>query len=460
MGKNKLQIDDKDDNKKNKRKFRGRHFLLTQNDVSKSPATIRYLKGLNNLRFLIGCREVAPKTNHIHDHFYTQFKDATTLSLAGCNNAHIDQPKGTTEECIGYIYKLKEPWKRGLVYVKVGEPHFFSNLKVKDVIDMNIEDIKELPVNVFPAVEKVKRKFAAITDISKIHKESTVYYIWGETYSLKSKYACLLIEKLKGRYCETLHASNGFINGMEGLLDVAFYDEFRDTDLELNEFLKLIDYNVQTTSIKGSYVKNRYKTIVITSSQDPTTLYKNREGYEKRGQWLRRMEIYHFWYDKDKQKYLHEREDYSFDVAFRPCKEITEAEGCGNKPKHMDGSLLNEEELEIYNMSYKKVDNPFIKINEMIEKETGVVKEDEKELPKELDGNKEDKKEDNKEEAPVQKVKRKAGKKLQFSKPELRLKVYNELKKPLDLLPKTDEELLQLITPPDDAEDDDDETNI
>ena len=354
-GKNKLEINNKDDDKKKTRKFKGRMFLITQNDVTKSPATIRYLKGLKAFRFLVGCREVAPKTHHIHDHFFTQFKDSIPISVSGCNNAHIDRPNGTAEDCIAYIYKLKEPWKRGLVYTKIGEPSFFNNgIKVKDVIGLTSEEVKELPLPLYPAAEKVMRKFASTIKGSELKKKVDIYYFWGETHTLKSKYAIGLIRFLKGDNCELLNGINGFLNGMEGLSPTALYDEFRDTDLKLKVFLQLIDYNVQVMNIKGNYIKNTYTTIIFTSAQNPVTLYKNEEGCESRGQWLRRMHIYHFGYDKEKQKYFHVRQDFGFDNEFRPCptlSEIAEVQNC-----HNDGSLLTNEEEEQYNLLKTKKD--------------------------------------------------------------------------------------------------------
>ena len=71
------------------KKWKGRHFLITQNDVSLSKRTVKYLKEMKTFRFMVGCREVAPKTHHIHDHFYVQYKDSIRITNKGCEYAPI-----------------------------------------------------------------------------------------------------------------------------------------------------------------------------------------------------------------------------------------------------------------------------------------------------------------------------------------------------------------------------------
>ena len=403
------------------KKWKGRHFLITQNDVSLSKRTVKYLKEMKTFRFMVGCREVAPKTHHIHDHFYVQYKDSIRITNKGCEYAHIDKPFGTPEDNIAYIYKLKQPWLRGFVYLKYGEPIFFHGLKVKDVKTMSNEDLDELPLGLYKAAKQVKNDFGNVVKASEIFKETKIFYLWGKTHTLKSKHAVLFIEKCCGDECELVNYANGYWNGMSGMCKTAFYDEFRDTAMPLNIFLQFIDYNIQVLNIKGDHIRNTYERIVITSSQDPALIYSDSTGpNERSGQWLRRMNIFHFDYDEELGEYYHTQENYLFDIKERPGEQISKSRGVVYK--HLNGELLNDDEVERYKATHPEEPFP-------IYDESKIIKlEDDKKMKDKV-------------------IIRKGKKMLNFSQAELRLKVYNELKKPLDILPSTNEDILALATP-------------
>ena len=72
-----------------------------------------------------------------------------------------------------------------------------------------------------------------------------------------------------------------------------------------SEFINFIDYNVHNLNIKGSFIKNKYSFIFITSVQDPEKLWK--EFQEKNPednliQWIRRMQIIHLSDGKEEEK--------------------------------------------------------------------------------------------------------------------------------------------------------------
>ena len=62
--------------------------------------------------------------------------------------------------------------------------------------------------------------------------------------------------------------------------------------MKVKEFINFIDYNVHTMNIKGGHIKNNYHLIIITSINDPNTIYSNCiDNEETSKQWLRRLTI-------------------------------------------------------------------------------------------------------------------------------------------------------------------------
>lgn len=422
------KTDDKNNNKdkdKKQYKLKLRQFFFTQFDISKSKDMVKYFKSLQAFRFGIATREVCPKTGRIHDHFFVQFKVPTTIVNTSVGYANMQAPKGSVFDNIGYIYKLKEPWKRGLIWWKEGEPTYSLGLKVKDAIAMTTEDIKELPLQLYRAVKEVKSDFSSVLKASTTYKELRVFYLWGETHTLKSKHALKFIQRCCGDEYESIKFVNNFWNGAKGLTTTALYDEFRDSHMSASMFLTFIDYNVQGLNIKRDTVLNNYTKIVITSVQDPVNLYKTDEKYEHRGQWLRRMKIFHFAYDEEAEEYYHEEEDYTFDIKKRKGEQSSKYRG--KVFKHLDASLVTKEELEQANEESKE---------ETKEEPISL------EIPKE-----EEKKEEPKKEEP------KSKKRLDLSAEELRKQVYEVMYRRTDKLPETEEELRALIAPIEPEED-------
>lgn len=115
----------------------GRNFIIVQNDIKKSKDTIKYLKSLKGFRFLIVSRELDPNTGRLVDYFFYQSRHSTVLSKAGLNNASLEPCKGSVLANIAFIYKIQEPWKKGLVYYKEGVPSCFHGLSAKEAIRLS-----------------------------------------------------------------------------------------------------------------------------------------------------------------------------------------------------------------------------------------------------------------------------------------------------------------------------------
>lgn len=413
----------KDDKEKKTRS--GRNFLITQNNIEKSRDTIKYLKSLKNFRFIVGTREIAPETEHLHDHFFVQTKDSTKLSKTGVNNAHIDLCKGTVWDGISYIYKIKEPWKKGLVYCKEGDPTYFHGLKVKDAIKLSEEDKKELPIPLLKAVNYAQEYFKEPLKASETFKKDLkVYYFWGDSCSLKSKTALDLISKVKGNSYDALQYANGFWNGVTGKTKVALLEEYRESNIPPEELIKFIDYNKHMINVKHGERLNEYTTIILTSVQDPSLLYKEAINEETRFQWLRRLHVYRFWFDIELKDYWYIHQDYMNSIKERKCPLIPKF--FGTVFYHPDGTRFSVAEMEkIPKEEKNKGELTFLR--DMRDEAEAPVPEEERKL-----GDKEI----------TIKMKRE---KFTLSEEELKQAVYKALTTPLEGLPATDEETKAIL---------------
>lgn len=421
MGKKFIKKDDSDKKCKN-----GRNFLITQNNVDKSKDTIKYLKSLKNFRFLVGTREIAPETEHLHDHFFFQTKDSTKLSKTGVNNAHIDLCKGTVWDGISYIYKIKEPWKKGLVYFKEGDPTYFHGLKVKDAIKLSEEDKKELPTTLLKAVNYAQEYYKEPLKASETFKKDLkVYYFWGDSCSLKSKTALDLISKVKGDLYDALQYANGYWNGVTGKTKVALLEEYRETNIPPQELIKFIDYNKHMINVKHGEKLNEYTTIIITSIQDPSLLYKDAINEETRFQWLRRLQVYRFWFDEELKDYWYIHHDYTESMKERKCPLVPKF--FGTVYFHADGTRFSVAEMEqIPKEERNKGELTFLREMRGEETEAPTPKEETKLGGREI----------------TIKMKRE---KLTLTEEELKRAVYKALTQPLDKLPETNEETKTLL---------------
>ena len=97
---------------------------------------------------------------------------------------------------------------------------------------------------------------------------------------------------------------NGFWLGI-GTSKCCLYDDYRDTDMDPNEFINFIDYNIHVLNIKGGSVKNLYQLILITSVQDPQFIYEYKQVKEETAkQWLRRMTVIDITDNENLNKYF------------------------------------------------------------------------------------------------------------------------------------------------------------
>lgn len=266
--------------------IQARRFQLTLNQLEHYDEVESYLTGLKNFRYLISCKEKAPTTEHEHAHIFVCFKQAVRLSQTKIKGAHVEICKGSDKQNIDYIKK------DGNIISEIGNiPKQGGVVTVKEV--MNVEDIYDLPARLFKTWRDISLWNQGMTR-GQIYKPGVkVFYIWGESGSGKTKYVYDHLSEEDA--VDRVKFVNNFWTGVsyDESIRIAWYDDFRSSDMKPSEFINFIDYYANNMNVKGGHVLNHYDTIFITSIFDPEDLYKGSYAEEQRRQWLRRMEIIH-----------------------------------------------------------------------------------------------------------------------------------------------------------------------
>jgi hypothetical protein len=283
--------------KENTQSKSAKSFLITINNVPTYEKVHNYLLGLKTLNYYIATREIAPTTNHVHIHIYCQFTNSVRLSLRKLMGAHIDKCYGSPQQNLDYIYKVKEPEKKGEIFDEWGEIRLKGGSTIKDVEEMNKEERKNLPIQYYKivkAIELEEKNDLGLDDLDR--KKINVLYISGESGYGKTGIAKRLIRRYLEANGQTkwnsIKREGEFWHGVSENAKVALYDDFRDSHMKPSEFINLVDYNSHTMNVKGGSVLNKYEFIIITSVQDLMSIYYDycqNNSDEPSKQWMRRV---------------------------------------------------------------------------------------------------------------------------------------------------------------------------
>lgn len=273
--------------------FKGRNFLFTLNDIDKWDNLKTYIRNLKGFQYGIATLEKAPTTGHKHIHFYVQYNKPVDIYKNKIPETRIDKCRGSAQQNIEYIKKIKEPEKAGEIIFEEGIPKNKGGPTIADIYKMNKEERNELPGFYYNIVNKINNEESKDINIDEFHKEVKIYYIWGPSGIGKTKMATNMMKKEGFKTFNLIKFDGNFWHGVKEQEGAALYDDFRDSHMKPSEFINLIDYNIQIMNTKGGSIKNKYTYIIITSIQDPQEIYSN-VGDEPRKQWIRRIkEIIH-----------------------------------------------------------------------------------------------------------------------------------------------------------------------
>lgn len=267
------------------KKWTARRFQVTINQAEKYDDVVKYLTDKALFRFLYSCKEEAPSTGHVHFHIYVCYSNTVTLYKSRLLDQHCEVCRGSHVKNMEYIEK------NGDIKDRIGqEPHQGCQYSFSDF--RQIDDPSTIPVNQFKTWTYVKQYNQALTRDMIYKPGIVVHYIWGDSGVGKTK---KVFDMIGDDPFDRVSFHNNFWEGvsMDTSVKIAWYDDFRDSDMKPSEFIKFIDYYANNLNIKGSHVLNHYTTIYITSVQSPEDLYKNMTLEEPRKQWLRRLDIIH-----------------------------------------------------------------------------------------------------------------------------------------------------------------------
>ena len=266
---------------------KSRNFQITLNEVERWEKLKEYLSSRKLLNYAIACKEIAPSTGHEHIHCYIQFNNSTQLAVSKIQGAHIEICRGSPQQNVEYIRK------DGDIIWEIGKLRLTGNPTIRDIKNMNEDEIDDLPWQMRNVATKIKDEQANDIDIEDWHKEIKVYWIYGPSGVGKTERAKQIVRDNATTYGRTINVvkyTNTFWNGV-GNAKIAIYDDFRDSHMPPSEFINFIDYNMHTLNIKGGQKQNNYSLIIITSVQHPQYIYSNMRDSEPRKQWMRRIEL-------------------------------------------------------------------------------------------------------------------------------------------------------------------------
>lgn len=263
---------------------RHRRYQLTLNEPERWDALRDYITELKSFRYGIAGLEKAPTTGHEHIHFYVCFNNPIKLNFKKTQGAHVEICRGGHRQNVDYI--KKEDTK--IIFEEGDEPHQ-GTISASELKNMTQQEIVELNPEKARAYIYAKNILDNSVKISEWNKDVKVFYVHGPSGCGKSTWA--------QNYCiehgidsvNLVSFKDEFWSGI-GDEKVAIFEEFRDSIMKPDEFIKFIDYRKQRLNIKGSSCLNNYTTIIITSVQDPEHIYPSVAG-EPRIQWLRRMQV-------------------------------------------------------------------------------------------------------------------------------------------------------------------------
>lgn len=226
------------------------------------------------------------KDGRPHKHQVLYFKNPISFKTIKkvYPTAHIEQCH-SIEDSINYIM-LNEKGRKFNIEERGKRPqkHRFETMK-----DLKDEDSDDIPPYMYSAYSKYKHKPKPIKTSDWL-KHVKVYYIYGPSGIGKSTKAYELLVENGIEEFDEISYENGFYLGATGAAKACVFDDFRDSRMKPDEFIRFIDYRRHTMNIKGGQVINDYEFIIITSIKPVDDLYKNVKEEQKQ-QWLRRLDV-------------------------------------------------------------------------------------------------------------------------------------------------------------------------
>lgn len=202
--------------------------------------------------------------------------------------------KNTNDKITNVVEMGKIPLKQELKDNK-NENEKENNPKSKSKL-ITVKELKKIKqkrlyFDKYNTWSKVHSEINCKFNINEIHKNVEVYYIFGPSGVGKTKKAYDIINEHKDKdekiKFNRVSYNNNCWNGVTDKCEIALYDDFDDNSINSIEFKHFIDHDIQLLNTQNGYIKNNYKLIIITSTQNPQDLFKGSKV--DKNQWLSRI---------------------------------------------------------------------------------------------------------------------------------------------------------------------------
>jgi len=252
-----------------------KNWVFTLNNYSEDD--IFYLLCLpnddaNDLTYIVFGEEHAPSTGTPHLQGYLQFATRRTLNHLRCllPQCHCEVARGSPGQAIEYCRKEGRVHEAGTPpVVSQGSRNDLAALHESLVANRSLVQISN---DHFASFIRYQRSIYAWKNLNAPNEREApqVYVFWGDAGAGKTR-----------RVWDNHPAEDIWVYGGGGWFDgyigqeVALFDDFHGSELNLNLLLRVLDRYPLSVPIKGSFTRWCPRTIYITSNLDPNTWYPN-----------------------------------------------------------------------------------------------------------------------------------------------------------------------------------------
>ncbi len=257
-------------------KLKSGNFLFTLNQIEKYDELLEIIKNVKYCDYYISCLGTAPTTGHKYIHLYAHFSNGYRITKQILDlKVHIEICRESPKQNIDFIES------KGNILNEYGTRPIHNIRTIGDL--KKIKDPSELNWKMRKTWYEIQDKGV---DIEDIYKNTEIYYIFGPSKVNKLDEALKIIKEHENKFgnAEFSYVSHKgkYWNGLEYDCKIALYENFRDKDVNLDEFINFIDSYKQQLEIKQGYITNKYELVIITSVQNPKDIYKEYPEEDRR----------------------------------------------------------------------------------------------------------------------------------------------------------------------------------
>lgn len=223
--------------------------------------------------YIVVGKEVGEECGTPHLQGYAEFKNARGFAAIKkmLPGAHIEKAQGDGVQNRDYCTKDGDVFIEAGTMKKQGKRNDLASMRAAVVQGKRVRAmVEDGDVSTFPALKAVPALLALFEPARNWEME--VIWITGSPGAGKSRMAYQMCEDPYTKDCH-----NKWWDGYDAHEDVIM-DDFRDSQMSLVEFLRIIDRNHYRCEFKGGSRQLRAKRIIVTSIMKPEDCYKHAKG--------------------------------------------------------------------------------------------------------------------------------------------------------------------------------------